>query len=87
MATPIKPERSAKLKAQWRRVVDDPWIVALTLFLVTLFLGLPLLWMSRAYSFGWKVGLTVATLVWTVIVFWAFFWLMAWCYHRIITNI
>jgi hypothetical protein len=67
----------------WRDVVDTPWLMVVVLFFVTAALGLPFLWMSRAFSTGWKIILTFAVLAWTALVFWVFFLIMAWCWSRL----
>src|SRR5215210_6227286 len=63
----------------WREVIDNRWIVLALLLFVTAAFGLPLLWMSRAFSIRAKVTLTFVALAWTALVFWAFFVIMAWC--------
>lgn len=65
------------------RLVYKPWVVLGLLFFVTLFLGLPLLWLSPRFSKFSKVIITIANLAYSVIVLWAFYLLMAWCYGRI----
>lgn len=53
------------------------------LFFVTAALGLPLLWMSRGFSRGWKIVLTVLVLAWTALILWVFWLIMVWCYTQI----
>jgi hypothetical protein len=67
----------------WRQWVDDPWIVLATLFFVTAALGLPLLWVSRAFSPTAKVFWTVAVVLWTALILVLFVLLMWWCYQQI----
>ena len=67
----------------WRKAVDNPWLMLLVLFFVTAFLGIPFLWMSRGFTTFWKVVVTIAVLIWTVLVFWVFWLIMVWCYTRI----
>jgi hypothetical protein len=67
----------------WRQAVDNPWLMLTMLFGVTLFLGLPLLWVSRGFSPLGKVAVTIAVLIWTALVFWVFWLIMAWCLPRI----
>jgi hypothetical protein len=64
-------------------LADNPWAVLSLLFLVTLALGIPLIWISRAFSRPIKILLTVLVMVHTVLVFWLFWLVMAACYHRI----
>jgi len=67
----------------WRDVLDNPWLMLGLLFFVTAVLGLPFLWISRAFTTRWKIILTFAVLAWTALIFWGFFVIMAWCYTRI----
>jgi hypothetical protein len=75
--------RLAPAALAWREVVDNPWLVLATLFFVTAALGLPLLWISRGFSRGWKIILTFAVLAWTALVLWIFVLVMAWSYGQI----
>lgn len=68
---------------QLRQLVDTRWIVLVTLFFVTLFLGLPVLWASRAFSLPAKVAWTIGNLLWSALVFYIFFHIMAWCWSTI----
>jgi hypothetical protein len=67
----------------WREVVDNRWLMVAMLFFVTAALGLPLLWISRAFSTRAKITLTLAVLAWTALVFWVFFLIMAWCWSQL----
>jgi len=60
-----------------------PWVVLALLFFVTLFIGLPLLWLSPRFSKLSKILVTIANLASSAFVLWAFYLLMAWCYDRI----
>jgi hypothetical protein len=51
---------------------------------VTLFLGLPFLWISRGFSTWGKVLVTVAVLAWSALVFWLFWLVMAWAVPTIL---
>ena len=44
-----------------------PWAVVVLLFLVLGPFGLPLLWKSPSFTRGWKIVLTVAMVVYTVL--------------------
>lgn len=48
------------------RWYERPWAVLLLLFVVLGPFGLPFLWRSPSFSRGWKIALTVATVVYTV---------------------
>jgi len=71
----------------WRVIIDNPWLMILMLFFVTAALGLPFLWISRGFSTLSKVLLTIAVLVWTALVFWGFYLIMAWCIPRIMDGL
>src|SRR4051812_23898367 len=64
---------------KWRQLVDNAWLVLGILFFVTLFLGLPALWISRGFSPLSKVIWTILVLIWTAFVFWLF-WLVMYYY-------
>ena len=61
------------LRGKLREVADNPWLVLGMLFFVTLFLGLPVLWVSRGFSPLSKILWTVLLLLWTGIVFCLFY--------------
>jgi len=67
----------------WRELIDNPWLMLVALFFVTAALGLPLLWVSRGFSTFWKIVLTIVVLLWTAVVFWVFFLIMAWCWSQL----
>lgn len=77
------PDRRQEPRSQWRELIDNPWLMLATLFFVTAALGLPFLWMSRGFSTIWKIVLTIAVLLWTALVFWLFFLIMAWCWSQL----
>ena len=52
-----------------------------------LLLGLPFLWMSRGFSAVGKFLLTIAVLLWTALVLWVFYLIMAWCIPRIMEGL
>src|SRR6266498_259893 len=73
----VAVEREApSLPKTIRELADHPWLVLGMLFFVTLFLGLPVLWVSRGFSPLSKVLWTVAVLIWTAVVFWMFYLVM-----------
>jgi hypothetical protein len=76
-ARPSQPRQS------WRELVDQPWPMLAMLFGVTLFLGLPLLWVSRGFSTWGKVVVTIAVLAWSALVFWVFWLVMVWSITRL----
>jgi hypothetical protein len=77
------PARSAS----WREIVDNRVLVLCTLFFVTAALGLPLLWQSRAFARPAKWVLTFVVLAYTGLLFWLFWLVISWCYHRIADSL
>ncbi len=67
----------------WRQAIDNPWALLLVLFFVTAALGLPLLWMSHGFTKAGKIFWSIALIIWTTLVFWAFWLIMGWCFARI----
>jgi len=57
---PVKPPR-------W---TESPVVVLLALFFFLGPLALPMLWWSRRFTRGWKIGLTIAVLLATVAACW-----------------
>jgi hypothetical protein len=70
----------------WREIVDNRVLLLSTLFFVTAALGIPLLWQSRAFSRPAKWVLTMVILAYTGLLFWVFWLIMVWCYHRIAAS-
>lgn len=71
-------------RTSWREAIDNPRVMIAVLFFVTAATGLPFLWMSRGFSLTSKIVLTILVLIWTALVFWAFYLVMAWCIPRIL---
>jgi cytochrome c biogenesis protein CcdA len=64
-------------------LADNPWAMLVGLFLVTGALGIPLLWLGRAFSTPVKVLLSVLVTLYTAAILWLFWIVMVWCYHNI----
>jgi len=79
--------QTVPVRMSWREIIDNPWLMIAMLFFVTAALGLPFLWMSRGFSTLSKVLLTIAVLLWTALVFWVFYLIMAWCIPRIMEGL
>ena len=54
---------------------------------VTAALGIPFLWQSKAFSTTWKAILTVVVLAYTALIFWLFWLVILWSYHRIVNAL
>ena len=79
-----EPERR---RSGLREMIDNPWLVLATLFFVTAALGLPVLWISRAFSRGSKILLTVVVLIYTALLLYVFWLVMWWSYTRIVDSL
>ena len=66
-----------------RGLIDTPRAVLVAVFCAMMFLGIPLIWMCRAWSPTTKVILTVVTLLYSVLIIWIFCVIMAWAWGRI----
>ncbi len=68
------------------KALDNPWVVVGLLFLVFAVLGIPLIWISKAFPTWGKIVLTIAVTLYTALLLWGFYLVMAWSYHRIIDS-
>ena len=75
------------LRGSWREMVDNPWLVLGTLFFVTAALGLPVLWISRAFSRTNKIILSIVVLLYTALLLYVFWIVMVWCYTQIVDSL
>lgn len=66
----LSPRKSRETAARAPSWIENPVVVLLALFLVLGPLALPMLWHSRRFNRGWKIGLTCAVLLMTVAVCW-----------------
>ncbi|MFM7070457.1 MAG: hypothetical protein ACKO38_01510 [Planctomycetota bacterium] len=83
-ALPVTTDRSRESGQDGvSRWIDQAWFVLGLLFFVTLFLGLPILWTSRAFSKPLKAVISVVVMIETILVFWAFYEVMAWSWRRV----
>jgi hypothetical protein len=84
---PVDDAREFGQRGGVYQLIDRPWPLVGILFFVTLALGIPLLWMSRAFSAPMKLLLTIAVCVHTALVFWGFWLVMNWAYQRVIDSL
>lgn len=68
---------------EFLRKSDRWWTILLLLFFVTAALGLPVLWISRSYNPLAKILLSIAVLLYTGMLFWGVWLIIAWSYGRI----
>ena len=81
---PVEPDKKIQIGDRVAAILGNPWIVVAILFLVTGALGIPLIWLCRAFSTRAKILLTFAVTIYTVLILWVFWLIMLWCYHRIV---
>lgn len=77
--TPVPADSSP----DWRALLNNRWIVLAGLFLVTGALGIPFLWIGRAFSTRMKILLSIVVTLYTALLLWLFWLIMLWSYHRI----
>jgi hypothetical protein len=82
-----RPGTARSDAGQTASLADNPWVVLAFLLFVTLALGIPLIWISRAFSRPIKLLLTVLVTVYTALILWLFWLVMAACYHRIMNAL
>ena len=57
---------------------DNPWFVLTLLFGVAAIFGLPILWASRGFSRTTKAALTVVVILYTAVLLWITWLVVAW---------
>ncbi len=67
----------------WRDAVDNPWVVLALLFLVMAILGLPVLWISKAFSVPMKIFLSIVVTLYTAALFGCVGVILWWAYQTI----
>ena len=82
-ALPATTPTTANEKPANRSVIDNPYAVLAAVFLAMAVLGIPLIWMCRAWSPTTKLLLTIVTLIYTALIFWGFWLVMAWSWNNI----
>ena len=80
-------DQPARIGDRIAKALDNPWIVLGLLFFVFAILGVPLIWISRAFPTWGKVALTIAVTLYTGLILWGFWLIMAWSYNRIIDSL
>jgi hypothetical protein len=61
------PPTAARPDTSLRAAVDNPYAILALLFFVTGFFGLPALWMSRAFTPGAKIVLSIVVTIYTLL--------------------
>lgn len=83
-----KPEEVAGERRSGRSklassVLASRWTVLCILFLATAALGIPLLWRSPAFSKNERIIWSVIVTLYTILILWIFYLIMAWSWRRI----
>ena len=65
------------------RLIDNRWFIIALLFGATGVLGIPVLFMSRAFSAPAKWGLAIAATLYTLLLVWIVWLILVWSYGRI----
>lgn len=73
------PEQS-RGRSQWEQLLSNRKTIFLLLFGVTGFLGLPILWMSHAFTTGEKVLWTIVNTIYTLALIGLAAGVCYWCY-------
>ena len=73
-------DRPAQIGDRIVRALDNPWIVLALLFFVFAGIGIPLIWMSKAFSTWLKVVLTIVVTLYTGILLWIVWLILLWSY-------
>lgn len=81
------PSKTAAEPASWTEVRDNPLLLLSLLFGVTGFLGLPLLWKSKAFDWRGKLSLSLAVIAWTGLLIWLCGLVLMWSYSRIVNSL
>lgn len=86
MTTDNQATPAPSTEPAWRSAIDNPWIVLGLLFFVMAICGLPILWLSRAFSTPMKALLSLVVTIYTLalfgctaaVVWWSFTTLQDW---------
>ncbi len=68
-------------------MVDRPWTLIGLLFFAMLALGIPLIWMKLRFFDAGQTAATITICIYTALVFWGFWWVISWCYQRVMDSL
>lgn len=69
------------------RALDKWWTILILLFCVTGILGLPILWVSKAYGPGMKALLSVIVTIYTGFLFWLVYLVIVFAYQSVADSV
>jgi hypothetical protein len=81
------PADQAKSKSSGGKLIDNPWAVLGAIFFAMMFLGIPLLWMSRGFSLPGKIFWSIVTLIYSALIIGLFGLVMWYCYQSIVSAL
>jgi hypothetical protein len=84
---PVMPPPVAREPGLLRALLDNPWFVLVLLFFVMAILGLPVLWISRGFSVAAKIVLSVLVALYTALLFWLTWLIIAWSYASMMRSL
>ena len=78
-----KPDGRSAQSGNKPKLEERRWVVISLMVFAALFLAFPFLWRSREFSLGGKVFWTIVVSIESVLIFWAFFLVMKYCYDSL----
>jgi hypothetical protein len=69
------------------KALDNPWVVLGLLFFVFAIMGIPLIWISKAFPTWAKIVLSIVITLYTALLLWGFWLIMLWSYNRIVDSL
>ncbi len=80
-------DQSVRIGDRIAKALDNPWIVMGLLFFVFAVVGVPLIWISKAFPTWGKIVLTIVVTIYTGLLFWGCWLVVLWSYNRVIHSI
>ena len=83
----INAQRTSRPRSEWEQLVSNRKVILAMLFFVTGALGLPLLWLSPAFTATEKVIWSLVTLVYTLMLIGLCVAICYWAYSQVMLSI
>jgi len=80
-------EKMRPVPSRLKLLLDNRWAVLAAIFFAMMFLGLPLLWRCPSFSKIEKLVWTLIVLIYSAVLLWVFYLVMAWCFGRISESV
>lgn len=85
---PGSPPSAARVRdTSLRAAIDNPYVVLALLFLVTGFLGLPVLWISRGFGLTSKIVLSIVVTIYTLLLIGCTISVIWWSWARALESL